>query len=372
MSVILNRLGIDHVGFNLTTTGDNTAQCTLDSLLLDSTKEYVMRVTELNAPATLPIFGFAADTKVLNQELFRIKKRIVGTSILNFDAGMETNFSSSFRTISSNENPYFTVASFIVELAKSANKFTQQQDEYGVGWSAPNIPANVENEYLRIRLNADSCVEFIGTSIFWNNFCIQFSDYGKAIFGISKFCDSNNVMAISVSAANGNLLYTMFEAGYVVNFQNQVDLLVYTAKIVGTYPLLQNLDHRYFVSAETDLIIAQSIKCVDGKETTDRSICKAYFPMRCSVHMESEDSVLREDVDFEFATRTGQHSFIAKTNPSRHWVSLQTSYDLRFFRFNLFVTYRRFQNNKFVFTRVKYPIEKHQSWDLSVEFVSKL
>jgi hypothetical protein len=94
--------------------------------------------------------------------------------------------------------------------------------------------------------------------------------------------------------------------------------------------------------------------------------------MKCSVHLESEDSVLREDVDFEFATRTGQHSFIKKTNPSKHWVSLQTSYDLRFYRFNLFVTYRRFKNSKFIFTRQQYPIAKDQSWDLSVEFVSKL
>ena len=370
MSVILNRHGIDHVSFNITTTGNNVASCTLDSLLLDSTKNYLMRVTELNAPAfSLPIFGFGIDGPVLNEELFRIKKRIAGTTIVNFDAGMETDFSSSFRTISSNNSSYFTVASFLCDLAKTAYSFTQQQDAIGV---PQVVPPNVDNEYLRIRLNADSCVEFIGTSIFWNNFCLQFTDYGKILFGVQDFCDSNNVMAISVSAATGDLIYNMFEAGYVVDFLNQVDELLYTAKIVGSYPLLKNLDHRYFVSAETDLIISQSIKCVDGKETTDRTICKAYFPMKCSVLLESEDSVLREDVDFEFVTRTGQHSFIKKTNPSRHWVSLQTSYDLRFYRFNLFVTYRRFKNNKFIFTRQTYPIAKDQSWDLSVEFVSKL
>jgi hypothetical protein len=317
-----------------------------------------MRVTELNAPAfSLPIFGFDVDALVLDEELFRIKRRVAAVPIANFEVGFETPFNSSFRTISSNETPYFTVANFITELGKSANSFTQQQDTIGV---PPHVALNVDNEYLRIRLNADSCVEFIGASIFWNNFCIQFTDYGKLLFGVQAFCDTNNVMAISVDGATSDIVYTAFEQGYIIDFITSPTYIVltYTAKIVGSYPLLKNLDHRYYVTVETDLIIAQSIKAVDGKQTTDRTICKAYFPMRCSVHLESEDSVLREDVDFEIETPTGQHSFIKKTNPSLHWVSLQTTYDLRFYRFHLYVTYRRFVNGKFIFTRMMYPIEK--------------
>jgi hypothetical protein len=179
-------------------------------------------------------------------------------------------------------------------------------------------------------------------------------------------------MAVSVNA--GNLVYTAFEQGYVIDFVNSVTYqsLQYTLKLISSYPLLKNLDHRYCVTVETDLSIAQSIQVVDGKQKTDRSICKAYFPMRCVVILESEDNVLRDDVDFEIETPTGQHSFIKKTQPSLHWVSLQTTYDLRFFRFHLYVTYRRFVNDKFIFTRMKYPIKTDQNWDLACEFVSKL
>jgi hypothetical protein len=209
--------------------------------------------------------------------------------------------------------------------------------------------------------------------MFWDHFCIKFSDYGKMLFGVQKFCDGNNVMAVSLNNT-GAIEYTAFDQGYVINLATSPTYipLTYTAKIVSSYPLLKNLDHRYYVTVETDLLIAQSISCIDGKQTTDRSICKAFFPMRCSVHLESEDGVLREDVDFEIETPTGQYSFIKKTKPSHHWVSLQTTYDLRFYRFHLYVTYRRFVNDRFIFTRMKYPIETDQSWDLSCEFVSKV
>ena len=55
--VILNRHGLDHVGFTMTTTGSHVASVTLDKLLLDPTKEYVLRVNELNAPTNgIPLF----------------------------------------------------------------------------------------------------------------------------------------------------------------------------------------------------------------------------------------------------------------------------------------------------------------------------
>jgi hypothetical protein len=126
------------------------------------------------------------------------------------------------------------------------------------------------------------------------------------------------------------------------------------------------------VSVETDLLVQQSIKVVDGKQSVDRSICKVFFPSEIKVNLQSEGGVLKEDVDIQLKTRIGQHAFIKKTNPSEHWVSLQTSYDVRFFRFHLYVTYFVFDGTKFVFTRKQYPIGLDDSWDISLEFVSKL
>ena len=383
--IILNRHGIDQVGFSITTNGDSVGSCTLNDLLLNPTLDYMLRVQELNAPVSgIPLFGFDTAGQSLNRELFRIKKRVAGTTLAQFQAAQsphETNvginaFDSSFRTTGVGGQIHYNATSFLTSLGKNANNFTQRQDILGTGNPVPPQgigSPNSQTEYLRIRLNADGCAEFIGTSIFWENFCIQFSDYGVAILGMTSV-DENNILAVSTLQNNAGIAFTMLENNVVVNTsQAPYTPTLETVKVVGEIPIFKNLDHRFFVSVETDLLVSQAIKVVDGKQTIDRSICKVFFPTTCKVLLESEDGVLREDVDFEIETHVGQYSYIRKTMPSRQWTSLQTSYDLRFFRFHLYVTYRFFDaNGKWIFSRMKYPIGPSDSWTLALEFVSKL
>ena len=364
--VILNRIGVDHVNFNLVTSGDSVATCTLNDLLLDPNLDYMLRVSELNAPmSSLPLFGYTSDGSTsVNEELFRIKKRVRGQTLAQFQArntavlpnANETNpannpvgsFPSDVNTEGRGGVKYFAVTGFISDLGKSANNFSKKQDLIGanpVGVGAipgPNqgigSPGS-NSDYLRIRLNGDGCVEFIGDSLFWNNFCIVFSEYGKQVLGIhSDFLRKvvktqllpgapviyEYIMSVTHLHPAGNLQYDMFfdyGLGLVV-----LDLtagnyrpLDRTVKIISATPLFKNLEHRYFVSVETDLLVSQAIKVVDGKQTIDRSICKVYFPTQCKVLLESEDGILREDVDFEVENRIGQHSFVKKTEPSRQW-----------------------------------------------------
>ena len=189
--------------------------------------------------------------------------------------------------------------------------------------------------------------------------------------------DENNVLAVTTRAANAGVFFGMFDPANntIIDPANHANYTPTreTVSVVGTTPLFKNLDHRYFVSLETDLLVSQAIKVVDGRQTIDRSICKVFFPTKCEVLLESEDGVLREDVDFQVETLLGQHSFIRQTEPSRQWTSLQTSYDLRFFRFHLYITYRFYDaGGKWIFSRMKYPIEKGDSWTVGIEFVSKI
>lgn len=399
--IILNRHGIDQVGFEITTEGDSVASCTLNSILLNPSLDYILRVQELNAPiSSIPLLGFETTGQTLNKELFRVKHREAGTTFVNFQLTFETDFfglpapfNSRFMSRGPGGQVHYNATGFITTLAKHANNFTKLQDVMGAGNPVPaqgiGSPGS-QTEYLRIRLNADGCVEIIGTSIFWNNFCLQFSDYGKAILGITT--DEHNVLAITTKVNNGGVVFTMFDhdipgaapgAPLIYNAPNNnvIDLvghahftpMVETSKVVGTIPIFKNLEARYFVSVETDLLVSQAIKVIDGKQTIDRSICKVYFPTTCRVLLQSEDGILREDVDFEITTHVGQYSFIRKTRPSKQWTALQTSYDLRFYRFHLYITYRYFDaSGKWIMSRMKYPMGKEDSWTLSLEFVSKL
>ena len=372
--VTLNRNGVDHVGFTMTTTGSNVASATLDKLLLDPTKEYVLRITSLNAPTGgIPIFGFNEAGTALNSPLFQIRKRVVGTNRNNFNTSgvFDTDFYTFFNTVDPiTDQNYFTTASFITSLAKHGNNFTQQQDAIG-GFGAP---ANSQHEYLRIRLNADGCVEWIGTSTFWENFALKFTEYGKVLFGVSPFLDQDLTMSVT-TLADHSITHDMYDpTGVIADTGNDPAYLVTasTIKLTSTSSIFKHLEHRYFVSVETDLMVQSQIKVVDGKETIDRTIAKKYFPSSTKVLLQSSDGLLSDDIDFEIEAVLGQYSFIKKTSPSRHWVTLTSSYELRYFVFRLYITYRRFQDGKFLMTRLKYPVSLDDSFTIGLEFVSKV
>lgn len=372
--VTLNRHGVDHVAFTMTTTGSSVASATLDKLLLDPTKEYVLRVNELNAPTSgIPLFGFDSAGVPINTPLFVIRKRVVGTNTAQFNTS--PNFSTDFGTVFTTQNVitnhvFYTAASFITSLAKHGNNFTQQQDAIGVG----GAPANSQHEYLRIRLNGDGGVEWVGSSTFWENFAIKFTEYGKVLLGVAPYLDENLTMSVT-TLADYSITHNMYDAnGLIADTANDPAYRVTASTLRLTSPtsIFKHLDHRYFVSLETDLMVQSQIKVVDGKETIDRTIAKKFFSSPAKVLIQSSDGLLSDDIDFEISTVLGQHSFIKKTEPSRHWVTLKSSYELRYFRCHLYITYRRFQDGKFVMTRRKYPISQDDSYTLGLEFVSKV
>jgi hypothetical protein len=343
-----------------------------------------MRVTELNCPmSALPIFGFDGSKNILNSELFRIKHRFPGATenqfetLAHFEPNIGNPLSSQMRTKGPGNQIFYTAANFISTSAMMANTFTKRMN--AVGFVNPNggaiiLAPNTDQELLKIKLNADGCAEFIGTPLFWDNFVIVFSAFGKTLFGVQEFVKTGGIMSVN-TRQNNTISYELFEAAAIINLTTNPAYkpAVRTTKVVGNYPLFRHLDHRFFVSVESDLMVMNNIKVVDGKESTERGICKVYFPTECQVLLESEDGVLSEDVDFQLQTRIGQYSFIKKTNPSKQWVSLQTSYDLRFYRFHLYITYRRYSEteDKFYFVQLKYPVSKTSTWSMAIEFVSK-
>ena len=375
--VVLNRFGVDHVELTMTTSGSNVASATTDNQLLNPTLDYVLRINELNCPtSTIPIFPPNTE-----EELFRIKQRVAGTTVVAFNAGMDTVFNTIFTTTQGGIQ-HFTTASFLTHLAKQGSNFTTLQDGIGLGGVAP---ANSRHEYLKIRLNGDGCAEFVASAVFWNHFAIQFSDYGKILFGVQEYVNNDNIMAIT-KRADLTLIYELFDIDYpdaqppyvgtgnVIDIPNNVAFqqVINTVRIVGRVPIFKNLDHRLYVSVETDLNTQDSIRIIDGKESNDRTIAKKYFVESAKVLLTSDDGLLLEDVNYELEAFVGQHSFIKKTEPSRQWVTLTSSFEQRFFRFQVYITYRRFEDGKFVFTRYKYPITKEDYWTLGIEFVSKV
>jgi hypothetical protein len=137
MDVVLNRIGLDHVSMNISESGSSVSSVTLDELLLDPTKDYVMRVTELNAPiSAIPLFGFDSAGKLLNLELFRIKHRFPGFTFQAFEVDAAHVFETSqnavtraLKTKGKGNRIHYAAANFITELGLYANTFTHTINE---------------------------------------------------------------------------------------------------------------------------------------------------------------------------------------------------------------------------------------------------
>ena len=78
------------------------------------------------------------------------------------------------------------------------------------------------------------------------------------------------------------------------------------------------------------------------------------------------------DGDFDLSTETylGRYPFVRKTDRFKDWWSLNTSYELRYFKFILLCAYRYFEGDKFVVRKVNVPIDKSDFWEMNVRFVS--
>ena len=97
--------------------------------------------------------------------------------------------------------------------------------------------------------------------------------------------------------------------------------------------------------------MASNVLIREGKQGTDRSICRAFFEnkMRTSVRFDREGTF--EGQQIENVLYTGQHPFIKKSDIGKTFNRLSSSYNLRFFRFHVYITYRTFNvlTNKWTF-----------------------
>ena len=126
--IIRNRHGIDQVGFSITTQGDSVASCTLNDLLLNPSLDYMLRVQELHAPiSSIPLLGFETNGTALNREIFRVKHRVGGTTLVNFHLSFETDnvaalgvnaFDSRFRTRGPGGQIHYNATGFITTRKK--------------------------------------------------------------------------------------------------------------------------------------------------------------------------------------------------------------------------------------------------------------
>ena len=144
------------------------------------------------------------------------------------------------------------------------------------------------------------------------------------------------------------------------------------AFIYSEHSLYLTLDHRVKVSLSSHLPMLNNLLVKEQKETVDRMICEVFFENKVVSSVTFDEEGIFKEQSLTNTIYAGMFPFIKKSDRSKQWHRLMTSYSLRFFRFSIYITYRNYDAAKdtWVFNTDKLPIEKTKYWDFSLRFLS--
>jgi len=218
-----------------------------------------------------------------------------------------------------------------------------------------------------------------GTSNFWNNFFLGFTREGAELLGVSGFLRAVTLPRAGADDVILNTLSYSLEAGEIVSTHLLTNVniiraggLVRTIETRSEYSLNSSLDARVKIQLESHLPMQRNLLIRDEKEKVDNAIAEVFF------ENESKSTFSFDKVG-ELSTKTitsnsfcGQYPLIKKFERNKQFHKLLTSYDLRFFRFHLYITWRKYDSTKDIWTFVKeqMKIPKDLFWDFSLRFIS--
>ena len=360
MSVVqTNVTGIDFIDLEFFTKGSNQAHLTAsDKLLLDN-KEYILGVSELVVPATsLPIFH-----PQTTQLLFRICVRTTGNTLVQtLGNPIHPNLNGSLSVLP--DRKFYNVPEFISDIANWASTYTHLQDAQGV----LNGPGpNTDHRYLYMNVNAGGRLVLKTSSDFLNHFVIQVSDFATKLFGLEAYVNQG-ILGATRDAVTGIINYELFNnLGFIVA-GNHID----SFNFVGNVSVFAHCDNRIFATVETHLDVPSGMQVIESVEQRDNSIGRYFLPNRVKVQIESAQGFLTNDNNFSSDSRLGMIALKRRDSPIQKWVELKSSYERFLFRFQLYITYRKWNGSRFLLDRVTMPFLADDYWSLVVSFISKV
>ena len=424
----VNKVGLDQVTLQFTTTGRSEGLINLREALLDESLEYVFCVDHLNAPLdSVPI------NNVTDKELFRVIRRNVGRTlddVLNVDL---TDEGAELRVdlpqfIYKLEQIFFDIASFVRNLNNFARgveqtltvsgleDFTSLGGPHDANDAAASVvpplrvlppraidlqlglngqPRLGRYDFIRFRLGVDGSLVTILSHDFINNFVLQYTRYGAEVLGVGnkisavvrrmQTLDEDDEMELGplqtdyflaattvagvVKYDAASWLETTEDEGpnIILRGNNTREVFIYS-----DHSLYLTLDHRVKVSLSSHLPMMNNLLIKEQKETVDRFICEVFFENKVVSSVTFDEEGVFKEQSMTNTLYAGMFPFIKKSDSSKQWHRLLTSYSLRFFRFSIYITYRNYDSVKdaWIFNTVKLPIEKNKYWDFSLRFLS--
>lgn len=393
-SFVINKTGTDQVTLEMTTTGSYEASTTLRHELLDAKRSYVFCVDHLNVPLT------GVTLTPFRGEVFRVFRRNVGTNIYGGAGHVFDNIATAEPFVFSIDQPYYDVGTVVEHMNSVSRKLEKYYTENGLvnftsyGQETANAvapitaqPARTANEIkelgyyplLKFRMNSGGRLVIEGTSNFWNNFMLGFSRTGAELLGLSSHLLTHELVA-------GTTLHILSLTYYGITGIFQKDQLLApgniitpgvvarTVQLTNDQSLYTSLDGRVKIEVETHLPMQHNLLVRDDVEAVDNAVAEVFFEHALESSFQFDAYGDLTEKRLQTRLYSGQFPLIKKSDASKQWHKLTTSYEQRFFRFHVYMTWRQYNSvtDKWSFKKAPLPVGKQEYWQLGIRFLSEV
>jgi hypothetical protein len=238
------------------------------------------------------------------------------------------------------------------------------------GNDAP-IQGAVVEKYLQFNSTNDGSIEVAGTQHFWDLFTLEFNSYGASLLGVdlAQLIKHDNRYFLGVTGDSFATLFLVLHAGsQEYRYVPPANTAAHTLQ-TGT-PIYQSCDQRVKISVTSHLNILSNIKIENGLQKADRTIGEAFFENKLTSEMERDGATFQTKLTSRIYG--GQMNMIRKSDPYHAWHKLLNSFDTKFFRFYVHITYRMFDmaTNTWSIQTTLLEVNDDDYWLMQIRFVS--
>ena len=382
-TVQVNKTGTDYVELELTQADSFETSYYLKENLLDNALNYHFCVTELSVPLHgTPLFPITE-----TQRLFRVLRRNVGgppreaVGGENADDFIDNIIPGDVSIYNINpQYPFYDVGDFCKDLSRWVRGFNYGASLAGVEEDLHGNDGDIEEmdadeaardpyEFLRISLSCDGSLLLEGFPIFWNNYLIEFTSFGAALLGIDRSLLLNNLLGFTIEANPvRNTAKTFLDGNGDIRVGGVLqEIIVDTAS-----PIFETADQRIKLTVESHLSVASNTEIIDEKQTVNRDIVEVFFENQVQTETKYDEHGNYSGLSLHTKLYSGQHSMVRRSDRHNTWNKLLNAFELRYFRFQLYVTYRIWDSNneRWKLQRQKMNIPPGTFWIMNIRFVS--
>ena len=238
----------------------------------------------------------------------------------------------------------------------------------------PVVAANAAVDHFGIRITPSGMLSIVASSIFWNNFYIEASEYAQEIFGVGEVIALSKNVVTTVVTLQSSIASMVDVNGAIVNptqvYGNAAQQSV-PHSVDGSRSLWGSLDTRIAVSIATDMPLKRALAITNDSERKPFVLGTFFLDHEVRV-----TSTVGQQIETKFTvsmqSRSGHVVLKSPATPVAEWVQLGPSSNVRNLRLKLYITERRYRDGKWSIYQRELDVPSYNTWSAKLAFVKRI